>query len=131
MNFLLDTHAFLWFVNDHFSLSATAKDTIEEQQSLVYFSAASIWEMATKSSLGKLAVPVSLQQFVETHIAKNEFGVLQTTAEYAEQVAKLPFPKSGHRDPFDRMIIAQAICHDLTIITRDVAFGAYPVRRLW
>ena len=131
MNCLLDTHAFLWFVNDHFSLSVTAKDTIEDQQSLVYLSAASIWEMAIKSSLGKLAVPVSLQQFVETHIAKNEFGVLQITAEHAEKVARLPFPESGHRDPFDRMIIAQAICHDLTIITRDVAFRAYPVRRLW
>ncbi|MDE2775975.1 MAG: type II toxin-antitoxin system VapC family toxin [Chloroflexota bacterium] len=131
MNFLLDTHAFLWFVNDHFSFSATAKDIIEEQQSLVYLSAASIWEMAIKSSLEKLALPASLQQFVETHIAKNEFGVLQITAEQAEEVAKLPFPKSGHRDPFDRMIIAQAICHDLTIITRDDAFREYPVRRLW
>lgn len=131
MNFLLDTHAFLWFVNDHFSLSATAKDSIEDQQSLVYLSAASIWEMAIKSSLGKLALPVSLQQFVDAHIARNEFGVLQITAEHAEEVAKLPFPKSGHRDPFDRMIIAQAICHDLTIITRDAAFGDYPIHRLW
>ncbi|MDE2857713.1 MAG: type II toxin-antitoxin system VapC family toxin [Chloroflexota bacterium] len=131
MNFLLDTHAFLWFVNDHFSLSVTAKGIIEDQQSLVYLSAASIWEMAIKSSLEKLAVPVSLQQFVETHISENEFSVLQITAEHAEEVAKLPFPKSGHRDPFDRMIIAQAICHDLTIITRDAAFSDYPIRRLW
>ncbi len=131
MNCLLDTHAFLWFVNDDFSLGATAKDIIEDEHSLVYLSAASIWEMAIKSSLGKLAVPDSLQQFVETHIVRNDFGFLQITAEHAEQVAKLPFPKSGHRDPFDRMIIAQAICHDLTIITRDAAFRDYSIHRLW
>ena len=131
MSFLLDTHAFLWFVNDHSSLSRTAKDIIEDQQSLVYLSAANIWEMAIKSSLRKLALPASLQQFVESHTARNDFGILQITAEHAETVAKLPFPKSGHRDPFDRMIIAQAICHDLTIITRDAAFSDYPIQRIW
>ena len=131
MNCLLDTHAFLWFVSDHSSLSATGKEIIEDQQSLVYLSSASIWEMAIKSSLGKLAVPDSLQQFVESHIVRNDFGVLQIMPEHAEQVAKLPFPETGHRDPFDRMIIAQAICHDLTIITRDAAFRDYPIHRLW
>ena len=131
MSFLLDTHAFLWFVNDHSSLSPTAKSTIEDQQSIVYLSAASIWEMAIKSSLRKLAVPASLQQFVESHMARNDFGILQITAEHAETVAKLPFPKSGHRDPFDRMIIAQAICHDLTINSRDAAFSDYTIQRTW
>lgn len=131
MSFLLDTHAFLWFVNDHSSLSSTAKSIIEDQQSIVYLSAASIWEMAIKSSLGKLALPASLQQFVETHIARNYIGLLQISAEHAETVAKLPFPQSGHRDPFDRMIVAQAICHDLTIISRDAALSDYPINRLW
>ncbi len=70
MNFLLDTQAFLWFVNAHSSLSRTVKDIIEDQQSLVYLSAANIWEMAIKSSLRKLALPVSLQQFVETHMGQ-------------------------------------------------------------
>lgn len=131
MSFLLDTHAFLWFVNDHRSLSPRAKDIIEDQQSIVYFSAASIWEMAIKSNLRKLALPAPLQQFVETHMAKNEFGILQITAEHAETVAKLPFPKSGHRDPFDRMLVAQAICHDLKIISRDAALSDYPIQRTW
>ena len=131
MSFLLDTHAFLWFVNDHRSLSRIAKNIIEDQQSLVFVSAVSIWEMAIKSSLRKLAVPAPLQQFVETHTARNDFGILQITAEHAETVAKLPFPESGHRDPFDRMIIAQAICHDLTIITRDAAFSDYSIQRIW
>ena len=108
MSFLLDTHAFLWFVNDHASLSPTAKGIIEDQQKLVYLSAANIWEMAIKTSLQKLALPAPFQQFVETHINKNDFGILQITAAHAETVAKLPFPKSGHRDPFDRMLIAQA-----------------------
>ena len=84
MSFLLDTHAFLCFVNDHSSLSTTAKSTIEDQQSIVYLSVASIWEMAIKSSLRKLAVPASLQQFVESHMARNDFGILQITAEHAE-----------------------------------------------
>ena len=131
MRFLLDTHAFLWFVNDHSSLSPTAKGIIEDQQSVVYLSAASIWEMAIKSSLRKLAVPAPLQQFVASHMARNDIGILQITPEHAETVAKLPFPESGHRDPFDRMIIAQAIYHDLTIITRDAAFSAYPIQRTW
>ena len=131
MSFLLDTHAFLWFVNDHRALSSTAKDIIEDQQSLVYLSTASIWEMAIKSSLQKLAVPVSLQEFIDAHLSRNDFGLLQITAEHAEKVAKLPFPILGHRDPFDRMTIAQSICHDFTVITRDAAFDEYPIQRVW
>ncbi len=131
MSFLLDTHAFLWFVNDHSSLSPRAKGIIENRQSLVYLSAASIWEMAIKSSLRKLDAPAPLKQFVESHMARNDFGILQITAEHAEAVAKLPFPESGHRDPFDRMIVAQAICHDLTIISRDAALSDYPIQRTW
>ena len=97
MNCLLDTHAFLWFVGDHFSLSASAKDIIEDEHSLVWLSAASIWEMAIKSSLGKLAVPVSLQQFVETHVAGNDFGVLPITAEPRGAGGEASLP--GHRPP--------------------------------
>ena len=87
--------------------------------------------MTIKSSLRKLAVPVSLQQFVETHIARNDFGIQHFTAEHAETVAKLPFPESGHRIPFDRMIVAHAICHNLTIITGDSAFSDCPFQRIW
>ena len=131
MSYLLDTHAFLWFVNDHHTLSATAKDIIEDQQSLIYLSTASIWEMAIKLSLKKLAVPGSLQDFVELHAAKNELAILNITAEHAETVASLAFQNSGHRDPFDRMIIAQSICEDLTIITRDPAFEDYQIQGVW
>ncbi|MCY3864203.1 MAG: type II toxin-antitoxin system VapC family toxin [Chloroflexi bacterium] len=131
MSFLLDTHAFLWFVNDHSALSSTAKSIIEDQQSPLYLSAANIWEMAIKSSLRKLALPAPLQQFVETHISRNDIGMLQISAEHAEAVARLPFPKSGHRDPFDRMIVAQAICHNMTIISRDAALSDYPIQVLW
>ncbi len=131
MSFLLDTHAFLWFVNDHNSLSARAKDIIEDQQSIIYLSAASVWEMAIKSSLQKLALPAPLKQFVETHMSRNEIGMLQISAEHAVAVARLPFPKTGHRDPFDRMIVAQAICHDLTIVSRDAALSDYPIQVIW
>ena len=64
-------------------------------------------------------------------MARNGFGILQITPEHAETVAKLGFPTSGHRDPFDRMIIAQAIGHDLTIISRDAALSQYPIQRIW
>jgi len=131
MSFLLDTHAFLWFVNDHSSLSSKAKNIIEAQQSIVNLSAASIWEMAIKASLRKLALPAPLQQFVESHVESNAFGIVKITAEHAEAVANLGFPESGHRDPFDRMIIAQAICHDLAIISRDAALSDYPIQRVW
>ena len=92
MSFLLDTQAFLWFVNDHSARSPRAKGIIADQHSLVYLSAANIWEMAIKSSLRKLALPAPLQQFVETHMARNDFGTLPITAEHAETVARLPFP---------------------------------------
>ena len=131
MRFLLDTHAFLWFVNDHSSLSPRAKGIIEDQQSIVDLSVASIWEMAIKASLRKLALPAPLKQFVDSHMARNDFGILQISAEHAETVAKLGFPLSGHRDPFDRMIVAQAICHGLTIISRDAALSEYPIQRIW
>jgi len=131
MNLLLDTHAFLWFVNDHSSLSKTAKELIEDPQSLVYVSAASYWEMAIKASLRKLALPGSLHTFVEREMTANDFALLNITSEHAEIVASLPFPNSGHRDPFDRMIIAQSIFEDLTIITRDFAFNEYSVQRVW
>ena len=72
-----------------------------------------------------------LQQFVDIQMARNDFGILQIKVEHAETVAELPSPKSGHLDPFDRMINAQAICHDLTIITRDAAFSDYPIQPIW
>ena len=131
MSFILDTHTFLWFVKDHSSLSATAKDIIEAEQRIIYLSAASFWEMAIKASLKKLAIPAPLQEFIETHSAANDFEILPITAEHAEIVAKLPFPTSGHRDPFDRMIIAQAMCQELAIVSRDAAFDPYPIQRIW
>ena len=131
MNYLIDTHTFLWFVNDHRALSTIAKATIEDEQNLIYLSSASIWEMAIKSSLQKLAVPTSLQSFIEMNMAENDIAILNITAEHAEAVATLLFPKSRHRDPLDRMIVAQSLIEDLTIITRDSAFNSYPIQLLW
>ncbi len=131
MMFLLDTNAFLWFVNNHQSLSAEAKDIIEDQNSLIFLSIASIWEMAIKASLGKLAVPLPLQSFVEREVSSNEFALLPVTVRHAEIVSRLPFPDSGHRDPFDRLLIAQSIAENLPIISNDRAFDAYDIQRVW
>ena len=131
MSFLLDTHTFLWFVNDHSSLSRTAKAIIEDPQSHIYLSTAGIWEMAIKSSLRKLALPISLQTFVEREMAANDIALPNITVEHVEIVAGLPFPDSGHRDPFDRMIIAQSLIHKLAVISRDHAFNDYPIQRVW
>ncbi len=131
MNFLLDTNAFLWFVNNHQSLSAEARDIIEDQNSLIFLSIASIWEMAIKASLGKLIVPLPLQSFVERELSSNEFALLPITVEHTEIVLSLPFPDSGHRDPFDRLLIAQSMVEDLPVITNDRAFDAYEIQRVW
>ncbi len=131
MIFLLDTSAFLWFVNNHPSLSAEAKDIIEDPSSLICLSIASIWEMAIKASLRKLAVPLPLQSFVERELSSNEFALLPVTVEHAEIVSSLPFPNSGHRDPFDRLLIAQSIAENLPILSNDRAFDAYDIQRVW
>ncbi len=131
MTFLLDTHAFLWFVNNHRSLSTEARNTIEDRQSLIFLSIASVWEMAIKSSLGKLAVPMPHQSFVEREMSINEIAIFPASIEHAEIVANLPFPSSGHRDPFDRLLIAQALAENIPVISGDAAFDQYPVERIW
>ena len=131
MSTILDTHAFLWFVNDEDALSATARSVIEDQRNSLYLSVASIWETAIKVSVGKLALTSSLQDFVDAQLGRNEIDILPITVEHAGLVAKLPFPESGHRDPFDRMIIAQSMYHDFAVLTRDAAFDAYAIERLW
>ena len=131
MSYLLDTHTFLWFVNDNPALSSTAREYIEDPLNLIYLSTASIWEMAIKSSIRKLAVPSPLRKFLDVEIEKNEFALLGITTEYADVVAGIPFPQSGHRDPFDRLIIAQALCDSLTVISNDRRFDDYGIKRLW
>lgn len=128
MKFLLDTHALLWFLLDAPSLSATAKQQIENPNHLIYVSPASYWELAIKISLGKYQLPEPLESFMTQQLSINQFSILPVTIQHADRVSKLPF---HHRDPFDRMLAAQALSEDIPLISIDVAIDAYGVTRIW
>ena len=119
MNLLLDTHAVIWFLGGRDELRREARDAIESADR-VYVSAASIWEMATKVARGRLDAPSDFAHRL------GDLGMLQLALEWehARVAGGLPL---HHRDPFDRMLVAQAIVERLTIVTRDEAIGRYPV----
>jgi PIN domain nuclease of toxin-antitoxin system len=121
---LLDTHALLWWLGGHRVLSREARDVISRAENQVLFSAASVWEVVIKRSLGKLDVP---DRFVLEALADG-FGSLSVTSAHALEVAELP---THHRDPFDRMLIAQARVEGLSIVSRDERFDGYGVERIW
>jgi PIN domain nuclease of toxin-antitoxin system len=128
MKFLLDVHTFIWFVTDSPQLSTTAKVLIEEEYNEKWLSIASIWEMAIKSSIGKLTFNLPLQTFVEQQMQQNSIDLLSIQMSHLAIVAALPL---YHRDPFDRLLIAQAIVEGIPIIGADVAFDAYSIERIW
>ncbi len=118
MRLLLDTHILLWWLaNDH-SLSSTAADLIRDPANMIFVSAVSHWEIWLKESLGKLRVP----EVFERRLAAEAFESLPLTATQARQVARLPW---HHRDPFDRMLVAQAKVEHLVLLTADSALSTY------
>ncbi len=114
MKFLLDTHTFLWFVNDNSQLSDHLKDLIEDENNVSYLSVASLWEMSIKYNLGKLTLTPDYEEFVEEEIVKSSINLLNIELEHFKINATLPF---HHRDPFDRLIIAQSMAEDIPIIS--------------
>ncbi len=127
MNVLIDTHTFLWFVNDDPQLSASAAALLEGDNT-VLLSMASLWEIAIKVSIGKLALPQPFDVFIPEQLALNDITVLPIRLADCHQVSSLPF---HHRDPFDRMIIAQALVEAIPVVSVDAAFDTYAVERLW
>ena len=128
MNFLLDTHTLIWFFGSDERLSPKAKQFIENPSYKKYFSVASIWEMGIKHSIGKLQLGMPLSEIVQ-HVQDNGIELINITEEHALRVGNLPL---HHRDPFDRMIIAQCLCLDFGIIGKDKAFDLYlPLERIW
>lgn len=127
MKLLLDTHTFLWFIEDSPKLSAEAKALLESEADLL-LSIASIWEMAIKISIGKLSLPSPFEEFVSQQLYKNTIGLFPIRLDHLALVSTLPF---HHRDPFDRLLIAQAITEQYPIVSIDDKFDAYLVRRLW
>jgi PIN domain nuclease of toxin-antitoxin system len=126
---LLDTHAFLWWVFADPKLSRAARTAIsDEAQNSVFVSAASAWEIATKYRIGKLAGARVVAEDVSGAIAAEGFNPLAVSVLHAERAGGLA---GDHRDPFDRMLIAQAISDDLAFVSNERVFEAYGVKRLW
>ena len=128
MRVLLDTHAFLWWMADSQRLSGTARSLIADNANDIVVSAASAWEIATKFMIGKLPNGEAVALDVAGHITNQGFEELPISVNDAERAGRLPGP---HRDPFDRMIVAQALAHELGVISIDAAFDPYGVTRLW
>ncbi len=128
MTVLLDTHAFLWFVLNDPRLSETARGLLSDPNNDVLLSPASYWEIAIKVRLGKYQVPGSFEDFMTDQIVRNQFTVLPIAVSHAAVVAGLPF---HHRDPFDRLLIAQAMTESVPIVSIDAEFDAYGIQRLW
>jgi PIN domain nuclease of toxin-antitoxin system len=123
MNLLLDTHTLLWWLDDNPTLSAEARRAIADGANTVFVSAVSIWEIRIKQGLGKLKLPTNFRKVLDGQ----PFEDLPITTEHAHRVAKLP---ALHRDPFDRMLVAQAMIERLTIVSRDTDITRYRVRIL-
>ncbi len=128
MRALLDTHAFLWWLADSRRLSTTARGVIADETNDIVVSAASAWEIATKFRLGKLPEGEVAAVDVVAAIANQGFEKLAISVADAAQAGRLPGP---HRDPFDRILIAQALRRNLVIISVDSIFDRYHVNRLW
>lgn len=126
MDYLLDTHTFLWFINGDPELSKNARNIIENGSSK-YISIATFWEIAIKVNIGKLELDMPFAE-LKVHAAKNGFELLPITFEHTNQLLNLPF---HHKDPFDRIIISQAYCDNLTVISRDINFEKYGMKLAW
>jgi PIN domain nuclease of toxin-antitoxin system len=125
---LLDSHAFVWFLTGNMSLSTPAREAILAEDATVYVSAASAWEIATKVRAGKWAEAEPIAHDLEGVLTEHDFTPLAVTVEHGRLAGFLP---GAHRDPFDRMLAAQAITEDMPLVTVDPAFKSFDVRVLW
>lgn len=128
MRLLLDTHALLWWLADDPALPALARKNIASRAHTIFVSAASAWEIATKHRIGRLPQGAELAAEFESIIVSESFESLAITSLHGVRAGLLPGP---HRDPFDRMLIAQALAEGLTLVSNDKVFDDYKLRRLW
>ena len=128
MNVLLDTHTLLWYYLADARLSATAEATLEDPANRIFVSSATHWEIAIKLSTGKYTLHVPFPVFVKEAIDDNGFTILPIEPRHTAELVTLPY---HHRDPFDRLLIAQAMIEGMSIISVDPVFDSYPIRRIW
>lgn len=128
MNLLLDTHTFIWLVGEKHLLSSNATAAILDTSNTLYLSIASVWEMQIKLQTGKLTLPANLDQIVQEQQSINSVSILRIQLDHIYGLAALP---PHHKDPFDRLIIAQSIVESLIVVGNDSKFSAYPLNILW
>ena len=128
MRLLLDTHAIVWWFSGNQRLPTIARQAIADMSNDKFVSSASAWEIATKYRLGKMPSVAALANDFRNRAAGNGFDELPITVQHALRAGSLPGP---HSDPFDQMLIAQAILDDLVLVSNETAFDRYGVRRLW
>ncbi len=128
MRALLDTHTFLWFIESDARLSVAARRLVIDPENDAFLSIGSVWEMAIKYRLGKLQVPQPLTTFIPDQLRRNSVTLLDITLDHLAPLTTLPL---HHRDPFDRLLIVQAMFEDIPIISADAVFDAYGVTRRW
>jgi PIN domain nuclease of toxin-antitoxin system len=124
----LDTHAYLWWLGGDAALPQRVRALIGDLQSLVLVSAASAWEIATKHRLGKLPGAAAIVSDIEASVRHQGFEPLSVTMRHGQRAGGLP---GHHRDPFDRMLIAQAILEDCVMVSNETLFDRYGIERLW
>ncbi|MEZ4528033.1 MAG: type II toxin-antitoxin system VapC family toxin [Desulfobacterales bacterium] len=128
MRYLLDTHTFIWWAGNPEKLSSTALNVCENRENVLFLSCVSVWEMQIKAQIGKLRLAFSVKELVEQHRIFNRLEILAIHLSHIYRLEKLPM---HHNDPFDRMLISQAIEENLILISKDTAFSNYDVNILW
>ena len=128
MKILLDTCAFLWLTTDAPELSDKAKILFQNTNNAVYLSSVSVWEIIVKHQLGKLPLPSAADDFIKKQCEKHFIEYLSLDEKAVFNLSRLP---NHHRDPFDRMLVCQAIAYDLTVLTSDKLIMQYPVATIW
>ena len=128
MTYLLDTHTFLWAINDDPKLPEQVAAVLENGENELYLSIASLWEIAIKVSLGKLQLDFSFIDLVTLKLVKSDVQILAITPEHLTVLSELPF---HHRDPFDRLIVAQTKAEEMVLLTRDKTLKSYGIDSMW
>ncbi len=128
MRLLLDTAPFLWWITDNDRLSERARELLGDADNEVWFSAVSSWELVIKAALGRVRLPEKAERFIPKHLAINGFQILPIHLRHTLRVAGLP---DHHRDPFDRLLVAQALVEGLTLLSTDRQFSRYAAPVVW
>jgi PIN domain nuclease of toxin-antitoxin system len=128
MRYLLDTHSLIWFIIGDLQLSDRARQLMDDDNNELFLSIASMWEMAIKCSIGKLHLTQPFEKLFPAQLDTNDISVLSITVDHLKAVCYLPL---HHRDPFDRLIVAQAQVEHLPLISADTILDSYGVQRVW